>query len=129
MRLFLPRERRVDACAHPYTIVGKEFSTSEGAAKGPRALNYSFYRNPRLDDVLARASQLTFRTERQRLYQRAQAMLAEDLPWLPVYVRLQWAVARPEVKGLRLHPTGISRLDGVSLDLPAAIAPAPGASP
>ena len=118
------------------TVVGGDphlllypLSTSEGAAKGPRALNYSFYRNPRLDDVLARASQLTFRTERQRLYQRAQAMLAEDLPWLPVYVRLQWAVARPEVKGLRLHPTGIPRLDGVSLDLPAAIAPAPGASP
>ena len=33
-------------------------STSEGASKGPRALNYSFYRNPRLDDVLVRASQL-----------------------------------------------------------------------
>src|SRR5439155_482831 len=52
-------------------------STSEGVAKGPRALNFSFYRNPRLDDALIRASQLAFRPERQRLYQRAQAMLAE----------------------------------------------------
>jgi ABC-type transport system substrate-binding protein len=118
------------------TVVGGDphlllypLSTSEAATKGPRALNFSFYRNPRLDDVLARASQLTFRTERQRLYQRAQAMLAEDLPWLPVYVRLQWAVARPEVKGFRLHPTGIPRLDGVSLDAPAAVSPAPGSSP
>src|SRR6185295_934465 len=47
-------------------------STSEAAAKGPRALNFSFYRNPRLDDTLIRASQLGFRPERQRLYQRAQ---------------------------------------------------------
>ena len=39
-------------------------STSEAASKGPRALNYSFYRNPRLDDVLIRASQLSFRAER-----------------------------------------------------------------
>jgi len=103
-------------------------STSEAATKGPRALNFSFYRNARLDDVLVRASQLTFRSERQRLYQRAQALLAEEVPWLPIYVRLQWAVARPEVRGLRLHPTGIHRLDGVTLELPppAATTPAPG---
>ena len=92
-------------------------STSESAAKGARALNYSFYRNPRLDDVLVRASQLSFRPERARLYQRAQALLAEDLPWLPIYVRLVWGVARPEVRNLRLHPTGFHRLSSVSLDI------------
>jgi len=90
-------------------------STSEGVAKGPRALNFSFYRNPRLDDALIRASQLAFRVERQRLYQRAQAMLAEEMPWIPIYVRLQWAVVRPGVIGLRLHPTGLHRLDTLSL--------------
>jgi peptide/nickel transport system substrate-binding protein len=98
-------------------------STSEGASKGPRALNYSFYRNPRLDDVLVRASQLSFRPERARLYQRAQALLAEDLPWLPIYVRLVWAVARPEVRNLRLHPTGFHRLQAVSLEHPPAALP------
>ena len=105
------------------TVVGGDphlflfpLSTSEGAAKGPRALNYSFYRNPRLDDVLVRASQLSFRAERARLYQRAQALLADDLPWLPIYVRLLWGVARPEVRNLRLHPTGVHRLHGVGLE-------------
>jgi peptide/nickel transport system substrate-binding protein len=91
-------------------------STSEGTSRSPQVLNFSFYRNPRLDDVLLRASQLSFRPERQRLYQRAQAILAEDLPWLPLYVRLVWAVARPEVRGLRLHPTGLPRLATVSLE-------------
>jgi len=91
-------------------------STSEAASKGPRTLNYSFYRNPRLDDVLVRASQLSFRPERARLYQRAQALLADDLPWLPIYVRLVWGVARPEVRNLRLHPTGVHRLHAVSLE-------------
>ena len=106
------------------TVVGGDphlllfpLSTSEGATKGPRALNFSFYRNPRLDDILIRASQLSLRSERQRLYQRAQALLADDLPWIPIYVRLHWAVARAEVRGLRLHPTGFHRLDTVSLDL------------
>jgi peptide/nickel transport system substrate-binding protein len=103
-------------------------STSAAATKGLRATNFSFYRNPRLDDVLVRASQLSFRTERQRLYQRGQAMLAEELPWLPLFVRLQWAVVRPDVKGLRLHPTGIHRLDTVVLEIPPSLAPAPGAT-
>ena len=54
---------------------------------------------------------------RSRLYQRAQAMLAADLPWLPLYVRLVWAGVRPEVRGLRLHPTGFHRLTNVTLDV------------
>ena len=93
-------------------------STSEGAERGARASNLSFHRSPRLDDLLIRASQLSFRAERLRLYQRAQAMLADEVPWIPLYVRLVWVVARPEVRGLRLHPTGIHRLHGVWLESP-----------
>jgi len=91
-------------------------STSEGARPGAQARNFSFYRNPRLDDVLIRASQLSSRVERARLYQRAQALLAEDMPWIPVYVRLVWGVTRPEVRNLRLHPTGLHRLSTVTLE-------------
>ena len=91
-------------------------STSEGATKGARALNFSFYRDARLDDVLIRASQLSNRTERARLYQRAQGLLANEVPWIPVYVRLLWGVARPEVRNLRLHPTGFHQLSTVSLE-------------
>jgi peptide/nickel transport system substrate-binding protein len=98
-------------------------STSEGAARGPRALNYSFYRNARLDDVLIRASQIGFRHERERLYQRAQHLLGEEMPWLPLYVRLHWAVTRAPVRGLRLHPTGFHRLTEVTLDPAAAPLP------
>ena len=94
-------------------------STSEGATKGPAALNFSFYRNARLDDLLIRGSQLAFRPERLRLYQRAQAILADDLPWIPLYARLHWAVVRPEVRNLRLHPSGFHRLDRVGFEADA----------
>lgn len=94
-------------------------STSEGATKGPAALNFSFYRNARLDDLLIRGSQLAFRPERLRLYQRAQAILAADLPWIPLYARLHWAVVRPEVRNLRLHPSGFHRLDRVGFEADA----------
>jgi peptide/nickel transport system substrate-binding protein len=90
-------------------------STRDGQ-RLPRRESYSLSRNATLDDLLIRASQLSFRPERQRLYQRAQAMLAEELPWIPIYVRLEWAVLRPDVRGLRLHPSGIHRLDTVSVD-------------
>ena len=66
--------------------------------------------------MLIRASQIAFRPERARLYQRAQGVLSEELPWIPLYVRLVWAVARPEVRGFRLHPTGLPRLTTVSLE-------------
>lgn len=91
-------------------------STSEGAIKGPSAWNVSFFRNARLDDLLIRGSQLSFRPERQRVYARAQGLLAEELPWIPLYVRRHWAVAAPSVRDLRLHPSGFHRLNRVWLD-------------
>jgi peptide/nickel transport system substrate-binding protein len=99
-------------------------STSEGAQKGPTAWNLSFYRNPRLDELLIRASQLTFRPERLRLYTRAQSALVEDVPWVPLYVRLHWAVARPDLRELRLHPSGFHRLDRLWVEGAPAAAPA-----
>ena len=91
-------------------------STTEGAGKGSGALNLSFFRHPRLDDLLIRGSQLAGRLERQRVYARAQAVLADEAPWLPLYVRLHWMVVRPEVRNLRLHPSGFHRLDRVLVD-------------
>src|SRR4030095_7738339 len=39
-------------------------STSEGAHKGSRASNLSFFRDPRLDDLLIRGSELSGRLQR-----------------------------------------------------------------
>jgi peptide/nickel transport system substrate-binding protein len=111
-------EARVEA-GDPHFLL-YPLSSSEGASRGPAAVNLSFYRNRTLDDLLIRASQITFRPERQRLYVRAQAMLAEEVPWVPLYVRLHWAMVRPEVRNLRLHPSGNPRLDRVWIDTPAA---------
>jgi len=99
-------------------------STSEGAVRGPTATNFSFYRNARLDDFLIRASQISFRPERQRVYGRAQAFLADEIPWIPLYVRLHWAVARPGVRNFRLHPSGNHRLDRAWIDTAPPVQPA-----
>src|SRR5206468_1235673 len=96
-------EARVEA-GDPHFLL-YPLSASEGAAKGPSAVNFSFYRNSRLDDLLIRASQLSFRPERERLYVRTQAVLAEELPWIPIYRRLQWAGVRPEARDPPRHPS------------------------
>lgn len=114
-------EARVEA-GDPHFLL-YPLSSSEGATKGAAAVNMSFYRNGRLDDLLIRASQISFRPERRRLYIRAQAMLAEELPWVPLYVRMHWAVARGEVRNLRLHPSGSPRFDRVWVDEPPAALP------
>lgn len=115
-------EARVDG-GDPHLLL-YPLSTSEGATRGSTATNFSFYRNARLDDLLIRASQISFRPERQRVYARAQAFLVEELPWLPLYVRLHWAVARPELRGFRLHPSGNHRLAAAWVET-AAPAPQP----
>ncbi len=104
-------------------------STTEGAVRGPNATNFSFYRNTRLDDLLIRASQISFRPERQRVYGRAQAFLAEETPWIPLYVRLHWAVVRPEVRNFRLHPSGNHRFDRAWIETAPPAPPAPPRTP
>jgi peptide/nickel transport system substrate-binding protein len=103
---------------------------SDAAARGS-ATNVALYRNTVVDDLLLRGSQFAFRPERARLYQRLQALVADDLPYIPLYVRLQWAVARPGLRGLRLDPVGRHRLDRVWLDGPveAAAPPPPAPAP
>ncbi len=104
-------------------------STSEGAVRGPNGSNFSFYRNTRLDDLLIRASQISFRPERQRVYGRAQAFLAEEVPWIPLYVRLHWAVVRPEVRNFRLHPSGNHRFDRAWIETAPPAQPVPPRTP
>lgn len=102
-------------------------TASEEATKGS-ASNWAFYRNPRLEDLLLRGSQLGFRPERLRHYQRAMAILNEDLPWIPLYVLTLGMVARSEVHEFRLHPTGAHRLSRIWLEGPQPLPPPMGAS-
>ncbi len=75
-------------------------------------------RDQRLMDSLFRAGQVSFRPERLRLYQRAQTLLSEELLWFPLFHPLQWILVRPEVRELRLHPSGTARLHAVKVEPP-----------
>jgi dipeptide transport system substrate-binding protein len=72
-------------------------------------------RDPRVADLVLRAGQVSFRPERLRLYQRLQALLAEELLWLPLSHQLQWVLVRPEVRDFRLRPSGTAPLHAVGV--------------
>jgi peptide/nickel transport system substrate-binding protein len=95
---------------------------TDGVTPGS-ATNVAFLRSPLVDGMLVRAGQLGFRPERFRLYQRLQVLLADELPYVPLYARLQWMVARPEVHGMQLDPGGLHRLERVRFDPPPAPPP------
>jgi peptide/nickel transport system substrate-binding protein len=97
---------------------------SDAATRGT-GTNVAFYRNPAIDALLLRASQIAFHPERVRIYQRVQALVAEEVPYIPLYARREWAVARPSVRELRLEPDGAHRLDRVWVEAPPADLPGP----
>ena len=103
-------------------IFFRRLLATDGATPGS-ATNVAFLRSPLVDGMLSRAGQLGFRPERFRLYQRLQGLLGEELPYVPLYVRLQWMVARPEVRGMALDSGGLHRLERMGLEPPPVPAP------
>ncbi|AOP44692.1 ABC transporter substrate-binding protein [Edwardsiella piscicida] len=57
------------------------------------------YSNPRFDAVLAQASASQDPAARQRLFQQAEALLAEDVPTIPLYHYVSVRLVKPYVGG------------------------------
>ena len=76
---------------------------SKSAAKKP-AGNIAFYRSDAMQDVLERARASTDREERVALYQQAQAIFHNDVPWVPLAHAQQILVINKKVRNLKLHP-------------------------
>ena len=74
---------------------------------GARPSNIAFYSNSWFHDVIGMAQRTTDRTERERLYSQAQAILATDVPWVPLaHSKVVFAV-RANIKGLVVQPSAM----------------------
>jgi peptide/nickel transport system substrate-binding protein len=92
------------------------FSSSMKAERD--SSNRSFYSDPWLDDLLARA--LVERDPQKRIimYREADDFVADQAPWA-FFANTQGAQAwQPYVKGYRPHPVSEMAIDNVWLDLP-----------
>jgi peptide/nickel transport system substrate-binding protein len=79
------------------------------------ANNIAFYRSEPLHEVLVAAQQVSDQEKRTILYHRAQEIVFEDAPWVPLVHAAQTAAFSTRVKGFKLHPTGSKWFHGVEI--------------
>jgi peptide/nickel transport system substrate-binding protein len=84
-----------------YTLLDSDNTT------GSRPSNIAFYNSGWFHDVIGVAQRTTDRTERERLYWQAQAILAADVPWVPLAHSKVVFAARSSITGLVVQPSAI----------------------
>jgi peptide/nickel transport system substrate-binding protein len=90
-----------------YTLLDSDNTT------GTRPSNIAFYSNAWFHDVIGMAQRTTdpkdptARTERERLYSQAQAILAIDVPWVPLAHSKVVFAQRGALRGLVVQPSAM----------------------
>ena len=72
----------------------------------PAGFNRGYYMNPEVDRLIDEASRALSEEERRAKYGRAQQLIAEDAPYIPIWNRVNVILAQPGFTGLHLPPTG-----------------------
>jgi len=72
----------------------------------PAGFNRGYYMNPEVDRLIDEASRALSEEERRAKYSRAQQLIAEDAPYIPIWNRVNVILAQPGFTGLHLPPTG-----------------------
>ena len=85
------------------------------AAEKPAAFNIAFYRSDEMQAVLEQARVSTDPIERVDLYEKAQAIFHNDVPWVPFAHAHRLLVINRKVQHVRLAPIGWKYLRNVSL--------------
>jgi peptide/nickel transport system substrate-binding protein len=80
---------------------------SSGAIGAGWSRNIAFYRNPVVDELLARARRDGRPAERAQLYVAIQQALARDQPWVPLAHSQSAIAARDELSGIFLGRGGV----------------------
>ncbi|HAA74151.1 TPA: ABC transporter substrate-binding protein [Candidatus Latescibacteria bacterium] len=80
------------------------------------ANNIAFYRSEELHKVLVDAQLEIDTANRTNLYRRAQEIVHQDAPWVPLVHATQTAAFSSSVSGFKLHPTGSKYFHRVRLN-------------
>lgn len=98
----------------PDNFLGALFH-SKNAVKGS-ALNVSFFRNDSYDRIVDQAKRTLDREKRKKLYHRAQNILHDQVPVLPIAYMPVLSASRKEVKDFEVYSIGMRRLWDPYLD-------------
>lgn len=72
----------------------------------PVGANRGYYANPRLDALLERGRRITQLERRRAIYSQVQSIVANDLPYIPLWHQTNVAVLHHAFKNYRLTPGG-----------------------
>ncbi len=80
------------------------------------SMNHGAYSNPEVDRVLEEARVEQDVVKRIDLYQQAEKMVIEDAAWVPLwFTGEQYALVKPNVKGYKLTPMIVPKLQYISV--------------
>ena len=72
--------------------------------------NRTFYRNPRVDQLLDQGRQETDRARREQIYQEVQQIIRDDTPWIWTAVGTNLNASHPALRGFQPIPAGHHQL-------------------
>ncbi|MER2119309.1 MAG: ABC transporter substrate-binding protein [Solibacillus sp.] len=78
--------------------------------------NYAYYTNEEVHELLIQAQSETDENVRNELYKKAQEIIHDDAPWVPLAHSTPLLAAKAGVKDFKPHPTGSDKLDKVSME-------------
>jgi peptide/nickel transport system substrate-binding protein len=84
----------------PYMFMNYWFDTRNQGLPG----NRSFYANPKVDELLHKAVEMTGQDERTKLYQEAQKIVVDDAAYVYLFQRNSQIASRSDVRGFIYNP-------------------------
>jgi ABC-type dipeptide/oligopeptide/nickel transport system permease subunit/ABC-type transport system substrate-binding protein len=93
-----------------------EPTLSTAAIQDEGSENVSFFSNPELDALLARAHGEPDAARRDALYLRAEEIIRDEAPWIPTHGSRTYELWQPYVRGYGAHPVLRQRFADVWLD-------------
>lgn len=93
-----------DTYIHPF-LDCSEGSTEEGCKEGATVGQGSFYFSEKMNQLIDQQRQEQDSSKRQKIFEEIQDLLVQDVPFIPLWQRKEYAFARPDIEGVRLEPT------------------------
>lgn len=86
------------------TFLECEKAEGDRCIEGSSQYQGSFYHNPKMNELIAAQRQERDATKRSQILQQIQEILAQDVPFIPLWQNKQYAFAQKGVKGVAIQP-------------------------
>ncbi|MEL4897508.1 ABC transporter substrate-binding protein [Crocosphaera sp. Alani8] len=80
-------------------------SPEEGCTEGGSQSQGSFYYNEEVNQLIAQQRQESDGQKRQEIFARIQEILAEDVPYVPLWQTKEYAFAQTNIQGVTINPS------------------------